>query len=74
MKTIRSRIKLSLILMVAIFLPTIWVLALSSSPLLVSMGIPKLTAWGLLMSFGTAYAITLYISALRNNTNESGKN
>jgi hypothetical protein len=65
MKTPQSRIKLSLILTVAIYLPTVWILALSSSPLVASMGIPKLLGWGLLMSFGAAYAVTLYISALR---------
>lgn len=67
MKTPLSRLKLSLILAVAIYLPSLWVLALSSSPLLVSMGIPQLLLWGLLMSFGTAYAITLFISALRKS-------
>lgn len=65
MKTPLSRLKLSLILTTAVYLPALWVLALSTSPLLSSMGIPQLLWWGLLMSFGAAYAITLFISALR---------
>lgn len=65
MKTPLSRVKLSLILTIAIFLPTIWILSLSSSPLLTSVGLWKLLGWGGLMSFGSAYAVTLYISALR---------
>lgn len=67
MKTPSSRFKLTLILTWAIYLPTIWILTLSSSLLLVSMGLPKLLGWGLLMSFGTAYAVTLYISAIRQS-------
>lgn len=67
MKTITSRVKLTLILTWAIYLPAIWILALSSSPLVISMGIIKLLLWGLLMSFGAAYAVTLYVSALRKS-------
>lgn len=67
MKTITSRVKLSLILTWAIYLPAIWILALSSSPLVVSTGIIMLLLWGLLMSFGAAYAVTLYVSALRKS-------
>lgn len=67
MKTPISRLKLTLILTWAIYLPAIWILALSSSPLLASMGILKLLVWGLLMSFGAAYAVTLYISAVRQS-------
>lgn len=67
MKTPLSRLKLSLILTAAIYLPALWVLALSSSPLLSSMGVLQLLLWGLLMSFGAAYAITLFISALRKS-------
>lgn len=65
MKTPLSRLKLSLIFTLAIYPPALWVLALSSSPLLASMGVPQLLLWGLLMSFGTAYAITQFIGALR---------
>lgn len=67
MKTPFSRFKLTLILTWAIYLPAIWILTLSSSLLLVSMGLPRLLGWGLLMSFGTAYAVTLYISAIRQS-------
>jgi len=62
-----ARIKLALILTPAIYLPALWVLSLSSSPVLQSSGIVTLLLWGLLMSFGTAYAITLFISALRQH-------
>ena len=68
MKTFRSRLKLSLILTWAFYLPALWVLALSSSPLLASLGLPRLLGWGLLMSFGAAYAVTLFIAALRAET------
>lgn len=70
MKTPISRLKLSLILTWAIYLPAIWILALSSSPLLASMGTLQLLVWGLLMSFGAAYAVTLYISAVRKSDDQ----
>ncbi len=68
MKTVASRVKLTLILTWAIYLPAIWILGLSASPLLVSIGwLIKLAGIGLLMSFGAAYAVTLYISAIRQS-------
>ena len=71
MKTPLSRLKLSLILTIAIYLPTVWILTLSSSPLLTSVGLLKLFGLGGLMSFGTAYAVTLYISAIRREDERS---
>lgn len=73
MKNPRSRLKLSLILTIAIYLPAIWILALSSSPLLATLGLPRLLAWGLLMSFGCAHAIVLFISALRGGGKVAGE-
>ena len=73
MKTPLLRIKLTLILTWAIYLPAVWILALSASPLLASIGSTKLLLWGLLMSFGSAYAITLYISALRRDKESAGQ-
>jgi len=68
MKTALSRLKLSLILTWAFYLPAIWGLGLSASPLLVSVGAwIKFAGIGLLMSFGAAYAVTLYISAIRQS-------
>lgn len=73
MTTALARFKLSLILSLAFFLPAIWVLTLSSSSLLSTFGIPALVAWAYVMSFGAAYAVTLYISALRKNLNTPSK-
>ena len=67
MKTAFSRLKLTLLLTLAIFLPILWIMLLSSSSLLTTMGIPKLTTFAFFVSFGTAYAITLYISAIRKS-------
>lgn len=69
MKTPFARFKLTLILSLAFFLPAIWILTLSSSSLLSTFGIPALVAWAYVMSFGSAYAVTLYISALRQDLN-----
>lgn len=66
MKNAFTRFKLTLILSLAFFLPAIWVLTLSSSSILSSFGIPALVAWAYGVSFGAAYAVTLYISALRS--------
>jgi len=69
MRTTLARLKLSLILTIAVFLPLLWVLALSTSPFLSSMGLTKLLFLGFMFSFVTAYAITLFISALRQSDN-----
>lgn len=65
MTTLASRLKLSLVLTLAFYLPAIWMLALSWNPQLAAFGLVKLLGWGLVMSFGAAYAVTLYVSLLK---------
>ena len=65
MQTIRKRIKFALILSPAIFMCAFWVLALSSSPLLESMGLVKLLLAAAVLSLSIAYFITLFIAAIQ---------
>lgn len=51
----------ALILTPGIFLLGIWVMVLSSSNVLETIGVVRLTFWALLMSFGAAYSITLFV-------------
>lgn len=60
----KANIKLSLLLTPAIFLLVFWILALSSSGLLASIGLLKMILWALLLSFGAAYSITLFASEI----------
>ena len=60
----KTHIKLSLLLTPAIFLLAFWILALSSSDLLASIGLLKMILWALLLSFGAAYSITLFVSEI----------
>ena len=76
MKTPKSRIKLSLILAIPIFTLIVWITwlhAMSSSVLLAAVGIGQLVAWGGLTSLVIAYAVTLYISAIRQEDERSRK-
>ena len=76
MKTTKSRIKLSLILAIPIYMLLVWITwlnALASSALLAAVGIWRLLAWGGLTSFVIAYAVTLYISAVRQEDERSWK-
>ena len=57
-----NRLNQSLILTPAIYMPLIWVLFLSSSPMLNLYNIYFLAGWGLLISFGSAYSIALFLS------------
>jgi|APLak6261703504_1056268.scaffolds.fasta_scaffold00204_3 hypothetical protein len=57
-----SRLKSVLTLTPGIYLLVIWMLVLSDSPILGSKGILEMAAWGLLISFGSAYSITLFLS------------
>lgn len=57
-----NRLKKSTILTPAIFMPLIWILFLSDSPMLRVKSIYELVGWAFLISFGSAYSITLYIS------------
>ena len=59
-------IKPALILTPAIFLLAFWALTLSSSDILATIGILKLTLWALLLSFGAAYSITLFVQEMLN--------
>jgi hypothetical protein len=61
MKKYLPHIKPALILTPAIFLFAFWVLSLSSSSILETMGVFKLVLWALLLSFGAAYSITLFV-------------
>ena len=76
MKTLKSRIKLSLILAIPIFTLVVWVTwlqAMSSSALLAAVGIWRLVALGAITSLVIAYAVTLYISAVRQEDERGGK-
>ncbi|MFT3960435.1 hypothetical protein [Propionivibrio sp.] len=76
MKTPKSRIKLSLILAIPIFTLVVWITwlhAMSSSVLLAAVSIWQLVAWGGLTSLVVAYAMTLYISALRQEDEQGRK-
>jgi hypothetical protein len=65
MNTIKKRIKLALILAPAIFAGAFWILALSSSPLLESVGLVKLLLCAAFLPFTVAYLITLFIAAMQ---------
>ena len=65
MKKHLPNLKHALILTPAIFLLAFWVLMLSSSSLLETMGIYKLTLWALLLAFGAAYSIALFAHEIR---------
>jgi len=57
----KTNIRLSLLLTPAIFLLAFWILALSSSDLLMSEGLIRMVLWALLLSFGVAYSVTLFV-------------
>ena len=76
MKTTKSRVKLSLILALPIFILIFWITwlhAMSSDALLAAVSMWQLLAWGGLASFIAAYAITLYVSVVRQEDERSGK-
>lgn len=73
MKTAITRLKLTLLLSLAFFLPAIWTLTLSSSTLFSIYGIPLLLGWAYVMSFGAAYAVVLFIGALRQESDSHGE-
>jgi len=56
-----SNIKYSLLLTPAIFLLAFWILTLSNSDVLASVGLLKMILWALLLSFGAAYSVTLFV-------------
>lgn len=65
-----NRIKKTLVLTPGVYLIVLWVLALSDSPQLETTGVFQLALWGLLLSFGAAYSITLYLSMLKDGQKE----
>ena len=76
MKTTKSRIKLSLILAIPIFVLIFWITwlhAMSSSALLDAVSIWQLLVWGGLASFIVAYGITLYVSVIRQEDERGRK-
>jgi hypothetical protein len=64
MKKFKLNIRAALIFTPAIFLLAFWIMALSSSNLLVSIGLTKMILWVLLLSFGTANSITLTVNEI----------
>jgi hypothetical protein len=61
-----TRLKAALTLTPGIYLLVIWMLVLSNSPIQASKGILELALWGLLISFGSAYSITLFLSLIND--------
>lgn len=64
MKKYILNIRKALILTPAIFLLVFWILALSDSGLLTSVGLLKMILWALLLSFGAAYSIAMFVSEI----------
>jgi hypothetical protein len=64
MNYFNRNIKPALILTPAIFLFEFWIFALSSSNLVTSLGIVKMLLWALILSFGIAYSITIFINEI----------
>ena len=61
MKNHLPHLKAAIVLTPAIFLLAFWVFALSSSEMVAHEGIVKMLLWALLLSFGVAYSITLFV-------------
>lgn len=59
-----SRLKAALTLTLGIYLLVIWIMVLSNSPMLSTKGVLEMALWGLLISFGSAYSITLFMSLI----------
>lgn len=69
MRKIVPNISLALMLTPAIFLLAFWILALSGSGLLASIGLSEMILWALLLSFGVAYSITLFVNEVMKQHN-----
>jgi hypothetical protein len=70
MKKYLPHIQQALILTPAIFLLAFWILALSSSGIVATMGVFKLTLWALLLSFGAALSIAMFVSEIMKQRNK----
>lgn len=64
MKKFIPNIRLALFLTPAIFLLAFWILTLSSSDILASIGLLKMILWALSLSFGAAYSVTLFVNEI----------
>ena len=64
MKKYLPHIKPALILTPAIFLLAFWILALSSSGIVATVGLLKLILWALLLSFGAALSIAMFVGEI----------
>lgn len=64
MKNIMSNTRSALILTPALFIFAFWILVSSSGILFSSLGLPKSMFWALLLSFGAAYSITLFVKEI----------
>ena len=54
----------ALVLTPAIFLMAFWILAMSTSELIASMGLFKLIMLALILSFGVSLSITMFVSGM----------
>jgi hypothetical protein len=70
MATIMKRTKLGFALAAPIFLAMIWILALSSSPLIESFGLARLIAWAAIASLISGYLITLFMIEVCTNSDK----
>ena len=64
MKKYFPNIGLALLLTPAMFLFAFWIVVLSSSSVVTSVGMLKMILWALLLSFGAAYSITLFATEM----------
>lgn len=65
-----ERVKLSLLLSVPIFLMMVWVLAMSTSPLLQTLGLGASVTWAAVASLISAYFITTFTFEVRHSSSE----
>lgn len=64
MKDFIPNIRSTITLTPAIFLLAFWILVLSDSASITSTGLKEMLLWALLLSFGTAYSITVFVSEI----------
>lgn len=69
MKKLFPHIVPVLLLTPAIFLLAFWIIALSNGDLFGSVGWLKMILWALLLAFGAAYSITLFVAEMLKRRN-----
>jgi hypothetical protein len=69
MKKYFPNIKNALILTPAIFILAMWILLLSTSDILLTLGRFNLTLWAILLSFGIALSISTFAAELLKKNN-----